>query len=53
MFFSGILATNSLRGGLLQIVNFAIVFVTWMPFIKSLDRFTIKNEEKLKAEEIN
>lgn len=53
MFFSGILSTNSLRGGLLQIVNFAIVFVTWMPFIKSLDRFTIKNEEKLKAEEIN
>ncbi|WWU65838.1 PTS cellobiose transporter subunit IIC [Clostridium baratii] len=44
MFFSGILATNSIRGGLLQLVNFAVVFACWMPFIKSLDKFTLKEE---------
>ncbi|VYT69981.1 PTS cellobiose transporter subunit IIC [Clostridium tertium] len=51
--FSGALATNSIRGGLLQLVNFGIVFVTWMPFIKSLDKFTLKNEKILEVQEEN
>lgn len=40
IFFSGILATNSLAGGILQLVNLAIVFVIWAPFIVMIDRQT-------------
>ncbi|KAF1299482.1 PTS system, cellobiose-specific IIC component [Enterococcus sp. JM4C] len=35
---SGILATNSWLGGLLQVIDFAILFVLWLPFLKVLDR---------------
>lgn len=35
---SGILATNSWLGGLLQIVDFLIVAVIWFPFLKALDK---------------
>ncbi|MGM0125482.1 PTS system, cellobiose-specific IIC component [Enterococcus sp. AZ194] len=35
---SGILATNSWLGGLLQVIDFAILFVLWFPFLKTLDR---------------
>lgn len=52
IFFSGTLATNSIRGGLLQLVNFAIVFVAWMPFLKSLDIINLKNESLKKSEEV-
>ncbi|QCX33791.1 PTS cellobiose transporter subunit IIC [Caloramator sp. E03] len=38
IFFSGILATNSIAGGILQLVNLLIVLVIWTPFIIMLDR---------------
>lgn len=37
---SGILATNSWMGGLLQIIDLLIVMVIWYPFLRSLDRNT-------------
>lgn len=45
MFFSGMLATQSIAGGLLQIINFVVVFVIWFPFIKALDAQTLKSEQ--------
>lgn len=38
IFFSGILATNSIAGGILQLVNLLIVLIIWTPFIIMLDR---------------
>lgn len=38
IFINGIMATNSLAGGLLQLVNFLIVLVIWFPFLKFIDR---------------
>jgi PTS system cellobiose-specific IIC component len=35
---SGILATNSIWGGILQIVDFVIVGLIWLPFLKIMDR---------------
>lgn len=35
---SGVLATNSWLGGLLQVVDFVIVALIWFPFLKALDR---------------
>ncbi|MFJ5758562.1 PTS cellobiose transporter subunit IIC [Neobacillus sp. NPDC093182] len=45
-FINGIMATNSLAGGLLQLVNIVIVFVIWFPFLKSLDRVNIQKEKE-------
>nr|WP_263324638.1 PTS cellobiose transporter subunit IIC [Neobacillus sp. Marseille-Q6967] len=45
-FINGIMATNSLAGGLLQLVNMAIVFVIWFPFLKTLDRMNVKKEKE-------
>jgi cellobiose PTS system EIIC component len=44
-FINGIMATNSLAGGLLQLVNMAIVFVIWFPFLKTLDRMNVQKEK--------
>lgn len=46
IFFSGILATNSLAGGLLQIFNFFVVLLIWFPFIISIDRHYKKAEDE-------
>ncbi|MDR0846103.1 MAG: PTS sugar transporter subunit IIC [Lactobacillales bacterium] len=35
---SGFLATNSVLGSLLQIIDFAIVGIIWWPFLKLMDR---------------
>ncbi|WP_144493478.1 PTS cellobiose transporter subunit IIC [Bacillus pumilus] len=45
IFISGIMATNSLAGGLLQLFNLMIVFVIWFPFLKFIDRMNVKNEK--------
>ncbi|AVM24522.1 PTS cellobiose transporter subunit IIC [Bacillus pumilus] len=45
IFISGIMATNSLAGGLLQLFNLMIVFVIWFPFLKFIDRMNVKNEQ--------
>ena len=46
IFFSGFLATNSIMGGILQIINFFIVFIIWLPFIKILDKQAVVAEKE-------
>lgn len=46
VFINGIMATNSLAGGILQLVNMAIVFSIWFPFLKAIDRINMKKEEE-------
>ena len=48
--FSGYLATNSIAGSILQIVNFFIVFAIWLPFLKVIDRVNVKKEQEAEAE---
>jgi len=43
---NGIMATNSLAGGLLQVVNFLIVLVIWFPFLKFIDRMNLQKERE-------
>ncbi|MEC1415794.1 PTS cellobiose transporter subunit IIC [Bacillus safensis] len=50
IFISGMMATNSLAGGLLQLFNLMIVFVIWFPFLKFIDRMNVKNEKKTTTE---
>lgn len=38
VFFSGMLATNSILGGLLQLIDMLIVGVIWYPFLRILDK---------------
>ncbi|WP_042463458.1 PTS cellobiose transporter subunit IIC [Neobacillus dielmonensis] len=45
IFINGMMATNSLAGGILQLVNIAIVFAIWFPFLKVLDRVNVKKEK--------
>ncbi|MGX7417370.1 PTS cellobiose transporter subunit IIC [Carnobacterium gallinarum] len=40
IFFSGMLATNSILGGLLQIIDVVIVGFIWYPFLRLLDKNT-------------
>lgn len=44
IFFSGVLATNSILGGILQLVNLGIVSAIWFPFVKLLDKQYCLNE---------
>ncbi|AMX83481.1 oligo-beta-mannoside permease IIC protein [Geobacillus subterraneus] len=46
IFINGIMATNSLAGGLLQLVNFLIVLVIWFPFLKFIDRMNLQKEKE-------
>lgn len=46
IFFSGMLATGSIAGGILQLVNLLIVFVIWTPFIIMIDRKYHKEEKE-------
>lgn len=41
---NGIMATNSIAGGILQLINMAVVFVIWFPFLKVIDRINVKKE---------
>lgn len=38
IFFSGIIATNSLTGGILQIIDCLLVGFIWYPFLRMLDK---------------
>lgn len=57
IFFSGILATNSLAGGILQLIILTVVLLIWSPFIKIMDIQAIKlekeAEEKGKNKKVN
>ncbi|MCT4783227.1 MULTISPECIES: PTS cellobiose transporter subunit IIC [Exiguobacterium] len=46
MFISGMMATNSLAGGLLQLVNFFIILAIWFPFLIFIDRLNVKKEQE-------
>ncbi|WP_291258588.1 PTS cellobiose transporter subunit IIC [Fusobacterium sp.] len=53
VFFSGVLATNSVMGGVLQIINCFIVFIIWLPFLKVLDRKALELEAKPQEEDLD
>lgn len=38
IFLSGFLATNSIMGSLLQLVQFVVIALIWLPFLKVIDR---------------
>ena len=40
VFFSGMLATSSIVGGILQLIDMVIVAVIWYPFLLVLDKQT-------------
>lgn len=44
VFANGMLATNSLMGGVLQLIDMAIIGVIWYPFLKIVDRQNLKNQ---------
>jgi PTS system cellobiose-specific IIC component len=50
-FFSGVLATNSIMGGLLQLVNIAIVGAIWYPFLRTLDKLNLSEDFSKEPEE--
>ncbi len=45
IFLSGCLATNSVMGGVIQLVELVVVGICWFPFLKALDRQNVKLEE--------
>ena len=49
VFLSGMLATNSLRGGILQLVQMGTVLVVWYPFLKAFDKKTLIDEQEIEA----
>lgn len=51
-FFSGVLATNSVMGGLLQLVNIAIVGVIWYPFLRTLDKLNLSEDFSQETEDV-
>lgn len=53
IFFSGALATNSIMGGVLQIINFFIVFIIWLPFLKVLDKKAMEMEAQSQEEDLD
>lgn len=53
IFFSGSLATNSMMGRIIQVINFFIVFIIWLPFLKVLDRQAIQAEENVQDDDLD
>lgn len=51
IFISGMLATNSVMGGIIQLVELLVVGVLWFPFIKRLDKTACEEDARLEAEE--
>ena len=44
VFANGMLATNSIMGGVLQLIDMAIIGLIWYPFLKIVDRQNLKNQ---------
>jgi len=44
IFISGIMATNSIAGGILQLVQAAVIGIIWFPFLKAIDKQYLKND---------
>ena len=53
VFFSGTLATNSIMGGVLQLINCFIVFIIWLPFLKVLDKKAFEMEANKEEEDLD
>lgn len=49
---NGIMATNSIAGGILQLVNMGIVLAIWFPFLKAVDRLNIRKEREEKEQKL-
>lgn len=49
IFIGGMLVTNSIAGGILQLVNLAIVVVIWIPFLAILDKQYFRSEITIPA----
>jgi PTS system cellobiose-specific IIC component len=45
------MATNSVMGGIMQLVNLCIVFVIWFPFLKALDKLNMAKEKEAEAQQ--
>ncbi len=50
VFFNGMLATNSIMGGVLQLIDMALIGVIWYPFLKILDRTNLQQVDMSTAE---
>ena len=50
VFFNGMLATNSVMGGVLQLIDMAIIGVIWFPFLKVVDRTNLRAVDLSTAE---
>ncbi len=44
VFANGMLATNSIMGGVLQLIDMAIIGAIWYPFLKIVDRQNLQNQ---------
>src|SRR5690625_1820734 len=44
VFVNGMLSTNSIMGGILLLIDMAIIGVIWYPFLKIVDRQNLKNQ---------
>lgn len=44
VFFNGMLATNSMMGGVLQLIDMTIIGIIWYPFLKIVDRQNIRGQ---------
>lgn len=51
IFINGIMATNSIMGGVMQLVNLLIVFAIWFPFLKALDRLNVQKEKEAETQQ--
>lgn len=44
VFFNGMLATNSVMGGVLQLIDLALIAGIWFPFLKALDKANLRDD---------
>jgi PTS system cellobiose-specific IIC component len=51
IFIGGMIATNSVRGGILQLVNAVIVLLVWLPFLRVVDKVNCQKESEPQVEE--
>lgn len=52
VFFSGMMATNSIMGGVLQLIDVVIIGLVWYPFLKAQDRVYISEEKTAETHDI-
>lgn len=50
VFFNGMLATNSVMGGVLQLIDMAIIGMIWFPFLKVVDKSNLSSVDLTAAE---